>query len=136
MSPFADPVRGLGHFVDALRTAGLRADHGRLSTAVQALAEVGLTSPGIAYWALRIALCSSPADVAVFDTVFTSWLGPMPIVTDAPPDTVVDGRRAGASIDRDGRRRVRRRLGRTAPARPNGCAQAAFDDLTEAQRRR
>ena len=88
-----DPVAALAHFVSALRTAGMPVEGGRLATAVQALAEVELSS---IYWPLRITLCSSPGDIEIFDAVFGRW-GAAGAARDPSAETSVDARRVGAS---------------------------------------
>lgn len=132
-SEVADPVGALARFVAALRAAGMAVDPGRLATAVQALAEVGLASPSTTYWALRIALCSSATDIEIFDAVFGSWWRPGQ-APDIAFSEMIDERRAGASTsDQPGGVADGEQTGALASDTERLRA-AAFDKLTEADR--
>jgi uncharacterized protein with von Willebrand factor type A (vWA) domain len=80
-----DVVATVTGFAGALRAVGVNADRARLTTALQALAEL---DPGIAdhvYWATRLALCSEPDDLPKFDAVFDLWFrGVKPAMSSTP----------------------------------------------------
>ena len=70
------PARVL-HFARALRAAGLPIGPGRVLTAVEAAAEVGLSRRDDLYWALHAVLVSRAEDRALFDQAFRlAWREP------------------------------------------------------------
>lgn len=60
-------------FARALRAAGVNADRYRLITAIEALDAVDPARADDVYWALRVAFCSEPDDLARFDALFDLW---------------------------------------------------------------
>jgi uncharacterized protein with von Willebrand factor type A (vWA) domain len=74
----------------SMRAAGARVGVGDLITAHRALAAVDASDRGVAYHALRTALCSRREDLAAFDAAFAEWFAPAPSAPDAPelPDDV------------------------------------------------
>ncbi len=60
-------------FARALRAAGLPVSHDRTMGFLRAVSVLGLDDQQAAYWAGRATLCADPADLEVYDTVFTAW---------------------------------------------------------------
>jgi uncharacterized protein with von Willebrand factor type A (vWA) domain len=75
MTSVAEPdlVVVMTGFAHALREAGVAADRSRLTTSLQALAEVDLSDAAGVYWASRLTLCSEPDDLPRFDALFQLW---------------------------------------------------------------
>lgn len=68
-----DLVASMTGFARALRTAGVAADRSRVTTSLEALAQVDPMRTDDVYWAARLSLCSEPDDLPRFDAVFDSW---------------------------------------------------------------
>ncbi|HEU5008032.1 MAG TPA: VWA domain-containing protein [Jatrophihabitantaceae bacterium] len=73
-----DAVAVLTGFARALRAAGVAADRARVTTAVEALAELDPRNGEQLYWATRLTLCAEPDDLPAFDAVFGTWFGRRP----------------------------------------------------------
>lgn len=126
------PAQAIVMFARALRAAGVAADQTRVTIAVQALAAVPIAS-STTYWALRIALCSSPGDLAIFDDLFRDWFGATGVVAPVPEIAAIDARSAGGRVgadDSDGSDEPAGALASDAERLRN----AAFDDLSAAER--
>jgi len=67
------PLTELVRFAGRLRAAGLAVDPTRLAAAAEALARLPAAGDPDPYWPLRLALCSRPADLPVFDAVYARW---------------------------------------------------------------
>ncbi|MFI2714567.1 VWA domain-containing protein [Micromonospora sp. NPDC018662] len=76
MTVAVDPVVELVDFAGRLRTAGLRVDVARVSTALRALGAYQRLDLDAIYWATRLTLCSRREDLPIFDAVFAAWLRP------------------------------------------------------------
>lgn len=72
----SDPVATLAGFTRALRASGVAADMSRLTSAVEALAQVDTSNVTDVYWVGRLTLCSGPDDIARYDQLFEEWFGP------------------------------------------------------------
>ncbi|HSI80935.1 MAG TPA: VWA domain-containing protein [Solirubrobacterales bacterium] len=66
----------LAALVSELRSRGARVGTGELIAAQRALAAVDPAEPDAARLALRATLCSSRADLALFDAAFAAWAAP------------------------------------------------------------
>jgi uncharacterized protein with von Willebrand factor type A (vWA) domain len=78
-----DPMTVLVRFGEALRAAGLAVSVDRVTAAADALGHWGVAAGAQPYWPLRVALCTSKADVPVFEAVYRRWFGQPPF--DAQP---------------------------------------------------
>jgi uncharacterized protein with von Willebrand factor type A (vWA) domain len=63
----------LAGFTRALRAAGVAVTQDRTMGFLRAVSVVGLGDRRATYWAGRATLCADPADLAVYDEVFTGW---------------------------------------------------------------
>lgn len=70
MPDVLEQVTGFAH---ALRAQGVAADRTRLTTSIEALAEVDPMDVEQVYWATRLTLCSEPDDLPKFDAQFDRW---------------------------------------------------------------
>src|SRR5881397_2119211 len=89
----ADPVSPLVAFGRDLRARGLPVGTGRILTFVRAVASLGLGDRDSLYWAGRVSLVASRADLDTFDEAFDDWyrstgagLGPLAIEHDLPTE--------------------------------------------------
>jgi uncharacterized protein with von Willebrand factor type A (vWA) domain len=118
----ADPTAPLVAFGRDLRARGLPVGTGRIVTFVRAVASLGLADRDSLYWAGRVSLVASRADLDAFDEAFEDWFrstgagGRIAIELDLPPDRTS----AARSGDPDG---LTTEVGRTA-----GSWRAAGDD--------
>jgi len=69
----AEPVPPLVAFGRDLRRRGLPVGTGRILTFVRGVAALGLTDRASLYWAGRVSLVATPADIETFDEVFDEW---------------------------------------------------------------
>ena len=77
----ADPTGPLVAFGRDLRARGLPVGTGRILTFIRAVASLGLGDRDSLYWAGRVSLIASRADVEAFDEAFDAWyrtLGELP----------------------------------------------------------
>jgi uncharacterized protein with von Willebrand factor type A (vWA) domain len=86
----ADPTAPLVSFGRDLRARGLPVGTGRILTFIRAVASLGLGDRDSLYWAGRVSLIASRADLPVYDDAFEAWyasLGdraPISIALDLP----------------------------------------------------
>jgi uncharacterized protein with von Willebrand factor type A (vWA) domain len=73
MTTVSDPVAGYAGFAAALRAAGVACDAHRVQAYLGAVAEIDVAEPTQLYWAGRLALCSSPDDLARYEAAFSQW---------------------------------------------------------------
>jgi hypothetical protein len=72
--PRPDLGPDLADLAGRLRGAGVGVDVARIGLALSAIAELGPVRPDTLYWGSRLTLCTSRADLVVFDAVFAAWL--------------------------------------------------------------
>jgi uncharacterized protein len=119
-------------FAEALREAGVAASADRTSVAAEALGHWGVATGADPYWPLRVAFCSSEADLRRFDAVYRIWFrrSPPDDAGRSDPVTVrsrVGGDEAGTGVPAD-----------DAGGGAGDTAQLStrdFDDLTEEELR-
>jgi len=70
-----DVVTTMTGFAGALRIAGVAANRTRLTTCIEAIAQLDAMDIEHVYWASRISLCSERDDLDRFDEVFRTWFG-------------------------------------------------------------
>ena len=107
MSDGVESVVGLAR---TLRAAGVPAAPDRVHAAVEAMAALDPSRRPAVYWAGRLTLCGSPADIARYDRVFDAYFGDRPTsltrrqrLTRPQLRVVDDGRSGGdAGTDEDG----------------------------------
>lgn len=68
-----DIVVTMTGFARTLRAAGLVADTGRVEAMLRALHTLDVTRGADAYWAGRLTLCTSPEDIARYNTAFAAY---------------------------------------------------------------
>ncbi|MFD0775393.1 hypothetical protein ACFQZ2_15770, partial [Streptomonospora algeriensis] len=79
MEPAArDADETLTGFVRTLRAAGVGADTGRTAAFLRAVDTLDIARPEPVYWAGRLTLCSSGADLARYDACFLHYFGTRP----------------------------------------------------------
>jgi hypothetical protein len=131
------PVHAIAGFARELRAAGVPADHTRVATAVRALSMLPALEAGTTYWTLRVALCSSPADLAIFDAKFRRWFGEAPssaALTEASVGAYVAvSRTTAAPSGRDDDDDDEDEAGMVA-SDAERLRTAAFDELSSAER--
>jgi uncharacterized protein with von Willebrand factor type A (vWA) domain len=69
----ADPTAPLVAFGRDLRARGLPVGTGRILTFIRAVASLGLGDRDSVYWAGRVSLIASRADLATYDDAFEAW---------------------------------------------------------------
>ena len=69
----AEPVPPLVAFGRDLRRRGLPVGTGRILTFVRGVVALGLTDRASLYWAGRVSLVATPADIEAFDRAFDEW---------------------------------------------------------------
>jgi uncharacterized protein len=120
----ADPTAPLVAFGRDLRARGLPIGTGRILTFIRAVASLGLGDRDSLYWAGRVSLIASRADLATYDDAFEAWyasLGdraPISIALELPAEL--------PDVDRVGLGDDPTEGGRTA-----GSGRAAADDEIE-----
>jgi uncharacterized protein len=87
-----DPTAPLVAFGRDLRARGLPVGTGRILTFIRAVASLGLGDRDSLYWAGRVSLIASRADLATYDDAFEAWYGslgdraPISIALDLPAE--------------------------------------------------
>ena len=81
----AESERIVAGFARALRTAGVPVPTGSAVLYAEALARVGLGSPGAVYWAGRATLIRRREDIAAYDQVFASYWRDAPVDGEPEP---------------------------------------------------
>lgn len=85
------PLGVLVGFGRVLRQAGMQITADRNRTFLIAATTLGSADPAAVYWAGRATLCSSPADLILFDRAFEAWFGAgrRGVTSPAPPPRTV-----------------------------------------------
>ena len=147
-SPEAAPERAAVAFAWLLRDAGIAVPTGAVVAYAQALAAVGIDSPGPVYWAGRATLLCRPEDTARYDEAFAAFFGgiaparsqvvdrPMEVVveTDDGAESQTDEPAADDEDGRDGRPDVRLRWSPVEVLRHKDLAACTPDERDEAHR--
>lgn len=129
--PEGNPLDVLVRFAGALRKIGLFITTDRLGTAAELLGHWRLAGDTEPYWPLRVAFCSSEADLLRFDAAYRHWFD-NPSADDGGQHSVTVPARTPITGDDDG-------TGTALDDADSGAGNATelatrdFDDLTDAQ---